>query len=91
MRPDLGRFIWRCEGNKREDRPGEFVGDADIRSSGWGSSSSAFLFRLVEALMANVTRETNLVRFSFNSYTTYLGEKVRGGHCRVDVEEAALP
>lgn len=42
-------------GKVREATPGEFEGDADIRSSGEGSSSSAFRFRAVGPLCGKDT------------------------------------
>lgn len=49
--PCLARFVCRWAGNDCEETFGEFDGDEDILSSGRGSSSSAFRFRLVEPLV----------------------------------------
>ncbi len=45
--PDLTLLMCRWAGSERVEGTGEFDGENDIRSSAEGSSSSAFLFRLL--------------------------------------------
>ena len=84
--PCLARFICRWAGNDCEETEGEFDGDEDIRSSGCGSSSSAFRFRLAEPTLGNDTAMKELAWAVANDILgrTDLSGMVKSVRCGID-------